>query len=74
MTDTEIKIKGLQILTESLGDVEAERFIALIQREPFDYTKWRQGLDEGLSISEISRRAMALTRKAAEQATGGDAQ
>ena len=36
ITDTEIKIKGLQILTESLGDVEAERFIALIQREPFD--------------------------------------
>ena len=32
-----------------LGDVEAERFIALIQREPFDYTKWRQELDEDLS-------------------------
>jgi hypothetical protein len=74
MTDTEIKIKGLQILTESLGDVEAERFVALIQREPFDYTKWRQGLDEGLSIREISRRAMALTREAAEQASAGNAQ
>ena len=60
-TDTEIKIKGLQILSESLGDVEAERFIALILREPFDYTKWRQGLDEKSSIEEISRKAMALT-------------
>jgi hypothetical protein len=49
ITDTEIRIRGLQILTEHLGDVEAERFIALIQREPFDYTKWRQGLDEDLS-------------------------
>ncbi len=66
ITDTEIKIKGLQILTESLGDVEAERFIALIQREPFDYTKWRQGLDEDLSIEEISQRAMVLTTKATE--------
>jgi len=39
ITDTEIKLKGLQVLTELLGEVEAERFIALIQREPFDYTK-----------------------------------
>ncbi len=74
ITDTEIKIKGLQILTELLGDVEAERFIALIQREPFDYTKWRQGLDEDLSIEEISQRAMALTTKATEETAGGDGQ
>ncbi len=67
ITDTEIRIRGLQILTEHLGDIEAERFIALIQREPFDYTKWRQGLDEGLSIEEISKKAMALNKKATEQ-------
>lgn len=64
ITDTEIKVKGAQVLTQYLGNVEAERFIALIQREPFDYTKWRQGLDENLSIEEISRKAMLLrTRK-----------
>jgi hypothetical protein len=63
MTDTEIKIKGIQLLSQYLGDVEAERFIALIQREPFDYTKWRQALDEELSITEISRRAMSLRSK-----------
>ncbi len=39
--------------------IEAERFIALIQREPFDYTQWRQQLDRDLSIREISDRAMA---------------
>ncbi len=65
ITDTEIKVKGAQVLTQYLGNVEAERFIALIQREPFDYTKWRQGLDEDLSIEEISRKAMSLrTRRA----------
>jgi hypothetical protein len=67
ITDTEIRIRGLQILTEHLGDIEAERFIALIQREPFDYTKWRQGLDEGLPIEEISKKAMALNKKATER-------
>jgi len=65
ITDTEIKLKGVQILAEYLGDVETERFIALIQREPFDYTKWRQGLDEDLTIEDISQRAMELRKKSA---------
>ena len=60
ITDTEIKLKGIQVLVEHLGDVETERFIALIQREPFDYTKWRQGLDENLEIKTISKKAMEL--------------
>jgi len=63
ITDTEIKLKGIHLLSEYLGDVEAERFIALIQREPFDYTKWRQGLDGNLSIEEISRNAMLLRKQ-----------
>ena len=69
ITDTEIKLKGVQILAEYLGDVETERFIALIQREPFDYTKWRQGLDEDLTIEDISQRAMELRKKSAKQGT-----
>jgi len=63
ITDTEIKTKGFQVLAQNLGDIEAERFVALIQREPFDYTKWRQDMDEELSLEEISRcakRSLAL--------------
>jgi hypothetical protein len=63
ISDTEIKIKGIRILAEYLGDIEMERFIALIQREPFDYTKWCQQLDEEMSIEEISRSAMSLGNK-----------
>ena len=63
ITDTEIKIKGIKALAESLGDVEAERFISLIQREPFDYTEWRQDLDTDLTIDEISKKAMDLRNK-----------
>ena len=73
ITDTEIKLKGVQVLAEHLGDVEAERFIALIQREPFDYTKWRQGLDEDLNIEEISQKAMELRRRSAKKGAAGDA-
>jgi len=44
LTNTVLKNEGLRILAEQLGLVEAERFIALMRREPFDYTEWRQGL------------------------------
>ena len=60
ITDTETKQQGIHILYQYLGDVEAERFISLIQRDRFDYTKWRQGLNEELSIEKISRNAMSL--------------
>lgn len=58
ITDTEIRSKGVQVLAQHLGDVEMERFIALIQREPFDYTQWRQTINDEGSIEEISKKAM----------------
>lgn len=60
ITDTEIKVKGVEILAQYLGDIEMERFIALIQREPFDYTKWRQNIEDDESIESISKKAMQL--------------
>jgi hypothetical protein len=62
ITDLEIKLKGFEVLSRHLGLVEAEKFISLIQRDKFDYTKWRENLFEGLSGEEISKKAMALKR------------
>ena len=59
-TDSEIRVDGLQILIQELGIVEAERFITLILREPFDYTKWRQNLWPDRSVDDISKAAMAF--------------
>lgn len=70
LTDTEIKLKGVQVLTVSLGKVDAERFIALIQREPFDYTKWQRDLWDDQSVEDISRNAMKLRKEIAEQGDG----
>jgi len=63
ITDTEIKIKGLEVLVNTFGKVDAERFISLIMREPFDYTKWQRTLWEGKTIAEISRDASELREK-----------
>ena len=64
ITDTEIKMIDLKALTDALGEVNTERFISLIMREPFDYTKWQRQLWEGRSVEDISRSAMALRRSA----------
>ena len=57
-TDTEIRVQGLRALVEVLGIVEAEKFISLILREPFDYTKWQQNLWTDRNIAEISKATM----------------
>lgn len=58
MTDTELKLKGFELLRTSLGLVELEKFISLIQLDKFDYTKWRENLFFNLSGEEISKLAM----------------
>lgn len=63
MTDTEIKVKGFEVLTRYMGLVEAEKFVSLIQREPFDYTKWRANLFEGMTGEEISKKAMEYRKR-----------
>jgi hypothetical protein len=56
-TDTMIRTEGTKILIDALGLQLATRFFMLIQREPFDYTKWQKNLMEDMSIREISDKA-----------------
>lgn len=58
-TDIVIKQEGIDALIAKLGYVDAERFIILITREPFNYTKWReQDLDERFDVRQISQKTM----------------
>jgi hypothetical protein len=63
-TDTEVRIRGLRALVEALGPVEAERFITLVLREPFDYTSWQRQLWAEKSVDELSKAAMEWRRAA----------
>jgi hypothetical protein len=56
-TDTLIRNEGMEVLSKHLGLVEAERFIMLIQKEPFDYTKWQEHLFEDMTVEELSKKA-----------------
>ena len=66
-TDTEIRMRGLRALVEALGPVEAERFITLMLREPFDYTSWQRQLWGEKSVEELSKAAMEWRRAASNE-------
>ena len=63
LTDTEIRKKGFKVLVENLGDVDAEKFISLLSKEPFDYTQWQSTLWSNQSVDMISEKAMDYRRK-----------
>ena len=61
-TSNEILIEGYEVLNEKLGLIDAEKFIAYIQREPFDYTEWQRKLFKNKSAIEISKEAMEFRK------------
>ncbi len=61
-TDTELRVSGLRALVDALGSVEAERFIALMLREPFDYANWLRNLWPDKSVDDLSKAAMEQRR------------
>ena len=68
MTDSELKYTCYGILSEKVGDVDAERFIALVNRDAFDYTQWRRrnlGIGETVdSLYEKIRDFFSASRDA----------
>jgi hypothetical protein len=66
MTDTILKCKGMESLTQSLGMVEAERFIALILREPFDYTVWQRDLYKDVPLDDFYEQVKQFRSKRLE--------
>lgn len=65
-SNTVLKDEGMRILAEQLGLVEAERFIALLRREPFDYTEWRQGLFKDIPLNQFLRDAQEYQNRMEE--------
>ena len=46
--------RGMRCLNEELGILDAERFVAMLLRESFDYTEWRKNnLFVGMTLDQI---------------------
>jgi hypothetical protein len=67
LTDIEIRKKGLKVLIDALGNVNAEKFISLIIKEPFDYTEWQCNLWKDFSVGQINDRAMKYRKSKEEE-------
>ncbi len=42
LTEQELRQQAVRALSDSLGPVDALRFLALVSCEPFDYQQWRK--------------------------------
>ena len=62
-TNNEILVEGYEALSEKLGLIDSEKFIAYIQREPFDYTEWQRKLLKNKSAVKISKEAMEFRKR-----------
>jgi len=52
-SDALIKNDGMRVLAENLRIIEAERFINLVLREPFNYTEWQRNLYGDMHVNEL---------------------
>ena len=52
-TDSVLCCEAMATLIRTLGAVDAERFIAMVKRDTFDYTEWRRGLWNDMTIDEV---------------------
>lgn len=62
-TDAEIRQEGMRALIRAMGVVEAERFVASLSRDRFDYTEWRKTGLPPMDIETLSRRAAQLSEE-----------
>ena len=63
LADDALYAKGLAVLEDHLGAVQALRFLALMCRQPFDYQEWRQQHFGGMRLVEILQHAEAPARR-----------
>jgi hypothetical protein len=66
INDTVLRMEWFKALTEKFGILEAERFIALIKREPFNYTEWRDGLFKDIPLDVFLKNAADFRKRHTE--------
>ncbi len=58
----ELMDMGFACLVEKLGIIDAERFVAMIKRDSFDYTVWRREHFDGMTLEQVSEEAAAYAK------------
>ena len=67
MSDTVLLSMGMKTLIDSLGVVDAERFVYLVNKEHGNYTEFRHTLFDGMTFDDICREATQAKQEADER-------
>lgn len=57
MTDSELRVSGIEALNRALGATGALRFLGMIHRDPTDYVEVSRRIYQGQTVDEIFDRA-----------------
>lgn len=64
MTDSELRVSGIEALNRALGATGALRFLGMMHRDPTDYVEVSRRVYEGQTVDEIFSRAKESWPKA----------
>lgn len=60
MSDNELTMRGMNLLKEQFGPVDAERFVYILVKDRFDYTEWQRSLFPGETVRSLGEKMMAF--------------
>ena len=60
ISDNELTMRGMNLLKEEFGPVDAERFVYVMTRDGFDYTEWQKYLFKGETVRSLGEKMMAF--------------
>ena len=60
VSDNELSMRGMNLLKEQLGPVDAERFVYILVKDRFDYTEWQRGLFKGETVRSLGEKMKAF--------------
>ncbi len=58
VSDNELAMRGMNLLKEKFGPVDAERFVYILVKDRFDYTEWQKGLFPGETVKSLGEKMM----------------
>ena len=60
ISDNELTVRGMNLLKDEFGPVDAERFVYVMTRDGFDYTEWQRNLFKGETVRSLGEKMRAF--------------
>ena len=64
ISDSELTMRGMNLLKAEFGPVDAERFVYVMTRDGFNYTEWQKDLFKGETVRSLGEKMMSFEPQA----------